>query len=324
MTNPSHSGAPSGDDRSDLSNDRSDDDIEMADVQVLCINASDATGATGLASDTLSVASVGAYALPVCTGVYVRDTREIETFHCLDSEAVIDQARSILEDLQPDVVKLGFLGSTENVAAIAELLSDYEDIPVVAYVNNLSWWDEVSQDTYLDALAELVLPQTSVLVGSYNVLWRWLLPDWSNARGPTSRDLAQAASQYGVPYLVVTSIQTDPGHLDNQVATPEAVVFQGTVLRHDGEFVGAGETLSAALAALLATGDELNEAVQEALSYVDGSLRAGFRPGMGHVLPDRLFWAQVSADDNLSGDADAPEPTPSALDDLFALGKTRH
>jgi hydroxymethylpyrimidine/phosphomethylpyrimidine kinase len=318
MTNPSTPRFPIASD----SSDDSTHDEDMASVQVLCFNGNDPTAATGLAADVLSVASVGAYALSVCTGVYVRDTREIQSFAALDSEVVVDQAQAVLQDLQPDVIKIGFLGSTENVAAVAELLSDYEDIPVIGYLPSLSWWDEVSQDTYLDAFAELVLPQTSVLVGNYSVLWRWLLPDWSQVRGPSARELAQAASQYGVPYLVITSVPTDRGHLDNQVATPEAIVCQATVIRHDGEFIGAGETLSAALAALLASGDELAEAVQEALSFVDGSLRAGFRPGMGHVLPDRMFWAQLAEGDE--GDEAEPEPTPSGLDDLLALGKTRH
>jgi hydroxymethylpyrimidine/phosphomethylpyrimidine kinase len=66
-----------------------------------------------------------------------------------------------------------------------------------------------------------------------------------------------------------------------------------TVLGHvqfelfDAVFAGAGDTLSAALAALLATGIDLGEAASEALNYLDRCLDAGFRPGMGHVVPDR-------------------------------------
>ncbi|MFX8581958.1 hypothetical protein ABTM27_21105, partial [Acinetobacter baumannii] len=66
------------------------------------------------------------------------------------------------------------------------------------------------------------------------------------------------------------------------------------------------DTLSAALAALVATGIDLGEATSEALSYLDRCLDAGFRPGMGHVIPDRLFWAQPEEegdDDNENPDA---------------------
>ena len=58
---------------------------------------------------------------------------------------------------------------------------------------DLSWWEDDKQDQYLDAFKELVLPQTSVLVGNHNTLWRWLLPDWEHSRSPTARDIAMAA-----------------------------------------------------------------------------------------------------------------------------------
>jgi hydroxymethylpyrimidine/phosphomethylpyrimidine kinase len=76
--------------------------------------------------------------------------------------------------------------------------------------------------------------------------------------------------------------------------------------------VGAGDTLSAALAALLATGVELQPAVSEALNFLDQSLDAGFRPGMGHVVPDRFFWAlpppEGEEGDGSPGVGDEPEP----------------
>jgi len=68
----------------------------------------------------------------------------------------------------------------------------------------------------------------------------------------------------------------------------------------DATFTGAGDTLSAALTALIANGFDLGEATSEALAYLDGCLASGFRPGMGHVLPDRMFWAQ--SDDEDEGD----------------------
>ncbi|MCV5334560.1 hydroxymethylpyrimidine/phosphomethylpyrimidine kinase, partial [Escherichia coli] len=67
--------------------------------------------------------------------------------------------------------------------------------------------------------------------------------------------------------------------------------------RFDTSFVGAGDTLSAALAAMIANGAELHLAVSEALTFLDQSLDAGFRPGMGSVVPDRFFWAQPPAEE---------------------------
>ena len=85
----------------------------------------------------------------------------------------------------------------------------------------------------------------------------------------------------------------------------------------DAIFAGAGDTLSAALSALLANGHDLQSATTEALTYLDQSLNAGFQPGMGHLVPDRMFWAQ--ADD--ADDTDEPSsPTdPSILPPSFDL-----
>ncbi|HUW80823.1 MAG TPA: bifunctional hydroxymethylpyrimidine kinase/phosphomethylpyrimidine kinase, partial [Acidocella sp.] len=67
----------------------------------------------------------------------------------------------------------------------------------------------------------------------------------------------------------------------------------------DAGFSGAGDTLSAAVAALLGTGAKLDQAVHEALEFLDQSLDFAYRPGMGHLVPDRFFWAQTGpeADD---------------------------
>ena len=77
---------------------------------VLCFNASDPSGAGGLASDVTAIASVGAHALSVVTGAYARDTAEIFDHFTFDEEAVAEQARVILEDVPVQVIKVGFIG----------------------------------------------------------------------------------------------------------------------------------------------------------------------------------------------------------------------
>ncbi len=162
---------------------------------------------------------------------------------------------------------------------------------------NLSWWEEEAIDLYLDAFRELMLPQTTVLVGNHSTLWRWLLPDWPGERSPSARDIAKAAADAGVPYTLVTGVPLPEQFIDNVLATPQAVLTSQRFERFEAVFAGAGETLSAALAALLATGTDLTAAAAEALDYLDEALDAGFRPGMGHVVPDRLYWAQPDAGD---------------------------
>jgi hydroxymethylpyrimidine/phosphomethylpyrimidine kinase len=304
-----------------LSDDEADGPEEVM-ACVLVFNASDPSGAGGISCDALAIASVGAHALPVLTGAYARDTREILDFFEMNEEAVGDQARAIVEDVPPQVIKVGFAGSPENIGVIAELASDYDGVPLVAYMPNLSWWQEEKIDEYLDAFRELLLPQTSILIGHHSTLRRWLLPEWTGDKNPGPRDIAKAAAVMGVPYTLVTGLPLADQHIDNVLATPETVIAREKFERIEAVFAGAGETLSAALAALLATGLELPEAFSEALNYLDRSLDEGFRPGMGQVIPDRLFWAQTEADDEADDAEDGMHPTG----DFFEIphNETKH
>jgi len=276
---------------------------------VMTFNASDPSGAGGLAADIAALASVGAHALPVVTGAYARDTAEIFDHFAFDEEAVAEQARAILEDAPVAVIKVGFVGSPEAIAVIAETAADYADVPVLSYMPNLSWWDETQIDLYLDAFRELMLPQTTVLVGNHSTLWRWLLPEWNGERSPTPRDIAKAAADAGVPYTLVTGVPLPDQFIDNVLATPQAVLASQRFERFEAVFSGAGETLAAALAGLVANGSDLAAAVTEALGYLDECLDAGFRPGMGNVIPDRMCWAQP----------DAGEPEPLTDEEAKAL-----
>lgn len=283
-----------------------DQPLEAKPASVLTFNANDPSGASGIAADVATMASVGVHALPVVTGTYIRDTAEIFDHYAIDEDAISEQARAVLEDIPVQLIKVGFAGSPESLAVIAGICADYPDTPVVAYMPNLSWWDEVQIDLYLDAFKELILPQTSVLVGNHSTLWRWLLPDWSAERSPSARDIAQAAEEFGVPYTLVTGIPLPDQFIDNVLTSAQSVLVSEKLERFEAVFTGAGETLSAAFAALVASGCDLNEAFTEALSYLDHCLEAGFRPGMGHIVPDRLFWAQPDDSDADAQDIDSP------------------
>ena len=234
---------------------------------VLSFNAGDPTGAGGSGSDATVIAAIGAHALPVVTGVYVRDTRETMSHCAIDEAAVAEQAAAVAEDVPLHVIKVGFVGSAEAVSAIAAFTSDYASVPVVAYMPDLSWWSEAEIDHYLDACRELLLPQTTLLT-------------------PNSLEAG------------------------NVLASPEAELFSQSFERIDADFLGAGDILSAALAALIATGSELTEATSEALQYLDQALDHGFRPGMGRALADRLFWAASDADDQADTADDGPALPP--------------
>lgn len=305
------------------------EDSDLSPACVMTFNANDPSGAGGLSADIAAITSAGAHALAVVTGTYVRDTAEIFDHFALDEEAVADQARYALEDMPVSAIKVGFVGSPENISAIAEIASDYSEVPLIAYMPSLSWWDESDIDSYLDAFRELMLPQTTLLIGNHSSLRRWLLPDWSGERNPSARDIAKAAADLGVPYTLVTGIALPDQFIDNVLATPQAVLYSEKFERFEAVFSGAGETLSAALCALLANGHDLQAATAEALTYLDHSLEAGFHPGMGNIVPDRLFWAQADADAEESGDeADDADANASLIShspfDLPPNGTTKH
>ncbi len=294
---------------------------------VMCFNASDPSGAGGMAGDVATIAAMGAHALPVVTSIVMRDTADTFDQHEIDADAVAEQARTILEDVTIAGWKVGFLGNADNVSAVAEVLSDYTEIPLVSYLPNLSWMEEDALQPYLEAFRELILPATEVLVGSHKTLQDFLLPEWDSERPPSARELAVAAGEHGTRYVLVTGIMLAPKpagrsgnsgtgatpeqYIDNVLASPQGAITGEKFERFDTTFLGAGDTLSAALASLLAAGSELQPAVGEALSFLDQSLDAGFRPGMGHIVPDRFFWALPPPEEGEEGEGiEMPEPEP--------------
>ena len=279
---------------------------------VMSFNASDPSGAGGVAGDVATIAAMGAHALPVVTSVLMRDTAEVFDHHPLDAEVVAEQARSVLEDVTLSGWKVGFLGSAESVGAVAEVLSDYPELPLVSYLPALSWLDEDQQQPYLDAFRELILPATEVLVGSHQTLTDFLLPEWDAERPASPRELAVAAGEHGARYVLVTGVMLaskgSEQFIDNVLASPQGALTGEKFERFDASFVGAGDTLAAALASLLASGSELQAAVGEALAFLDQSLDAGFRPGMGSIVPDRFFWAAPPPEEGEAGADDEPPP----------------
>ena len=290
---------------------------EAAPACVMSFNASDASGAGGSAGDVATIAAMGAHALPVITSIVVRDSAEIFDQHPIDAEAIAEQARTILEDVTISGWKVGFLGSADAVSAVAEILSDYPDVPLVSYLPSLGWLDEDELQPYLDAFRELILPATEVLVGNHKTLTDFLLPEWDNERPPSARELAVAAGEHGARYVLVTGVmlpgKTTEQWIDNVLASPQGAITGEKFERFEASFVGAGDTLSAALAALLAAGSELSAAIGEALAFLDQSLDAGFRPGMGNVIPDRFFWALPADEEGEDGEGDAASPGDDAL-----------
>ena len=98
---------------------------------VLTFAASDGSGGAGIQADILTLASMGCHPLSVITAITVQDTMGVEGVMPVDADWVADQARCLLEDMPVDAFKIGVLGSIEVISVVAEIISDYPNIPLV-------------------------------------------------------------------------------------------------------------------------------------------------------------------------------------------------
>ena len=138
----------------------------MSDVPpiVLVFSATDPTGGAGMQADILTLASMGCHPLSVITAITVQDTMGVDDIMALDADWIADQARCVLEDMPVAAFKIGVIGSVDNVTAIAEVVSDYPEIPLILDpVLGSGRGDELANDDVLIAMRELLIPQTTII-----------------------------------------------------------------------------------------------------------------------------------------------------------------
>ena len=261
---------------------------------VLTFAASDPSGGAGVQADLLTLSSMGCHPLSVITALTVQDTAGVEGVLAIDSDWVADQARALLEDVPVDAFKVGMLGSVENIAAIAEIISDYPDVPLVLDpVLASGRGDELATDDMAQALRELLLPQTTILTPNSMEARRLADIDDDDA---SLFACATKLVEAGCEYVLVTGTHEATPQVVNTLYGKRGVVREDTWPRLPHTYHGSGCTLASALAANLARGLDIGDAVYEAQDYTWQALANAFRPGMGQYLPDRLFWARENSE----------------------------
>jgi hydroxymethylpyrimidine/phosphomethylpyrimidine kinase len=264
---------------------------------VLTFAATDPTSGAGLQADLLALASMGCYPLSVVTALTVQDTAGVESIFAIDPDWVADQARCILEDMPVAAFKMGMLGSTEIVTLVAEVVSDYPDVPLVLDpVLSSGRGDEFAGDDMVSAIRELLIPQSTVVTPNIPELRR--LAGEDDNEDVSNADCAQILLDSGCEYVLVTGTHDSTADVVNTLYHRGGVLRADTWQRLPGSYHGSGCTLASALAANLARGLDIGDAVYEAQDYTWQALAHAFRPGMGQFLPDRLFWARESAADD--------------------------
>ncbi len=267
---------------------------------VMTFAATDPSGGAGLQADILALASIGCHPLSVVTGITVQDTVGVESVMALDADWINDQARTILEDVQISAFKLGLLGSVENVAVIAEIVADYPDVPLlIDPILTSGRGDELSSEEMQAAVCELLFPQATLITPNSIEARRLAFYDeGEEVKYSALEESAQRLMQMGASYVLITGTHERSTDVVNSLYGTDGLIKEYHWERLAGSYHGSGCTLTSAIAACLAHGLTIEDAIQEAQEYTWQALKNAFRPGMGQFIPDRFFWAREEDDAN--------------------------
>jgi hydroxymethylpyrimidine/phosphomethylpyrimidine kinase len=253
---------------------------------VLAFAASDPTGGAGLQADLLTLASLGCHPLSVLTAATAQDTRGVDGLHALAPEWITRQARVVLADIPAAAFKIGLLGSAANAEAVAAVLAEHPQVPVVLDpVLASGRGDALSDNATVQALRSALLPRTTVLTPN-SIEARRLAqaaPDAGLA------DCARSLAGLGCRYVLITGTHEPGAEVVNTLYGARGRLRDDRWPRLAGEYHGSGCTLASAVAAFLAKGLGVEDAVQQAQAYTWKTLQSGFRPGQGQHLPNRFF-----------------------------------
>ena len=239
---------------------------------VLVFAGHDPSGGAGIAADMQAITALGAHALCVVTALTVQDNNRVQEVAPVDPALLARQARALMASCAIAAVKVGIPGSVENAAAIAALIAELrapgQSLPVVVDpVLTSGKGDPLARGDALAAL-QLLLPHATLLT-------------------PNSIEAAALGdAMHGVPHLLQTGGHDGGAEVVN-CWRHEGLQRSWRWPRLDGEFHGSGCTLASAIAALLAQGRAMEEALDLAQAYTHSALQAGYAIAAGQRIPLR-------------------------------------
>jgi hydroxymethylpyrimidine/phosphomethylpyrimidine kinase len=247
---------------------------------------SDPTGGAGLVADIQSVTALGCHPVPIVTAVTVQDTLALKSFAAVDTELVIEQARAVLEDMPVAAFKTGMLGSAANLGAVATLIGDYPDIPlVVDPVLSTGSGDSLSEEPLEDGYRSMLLPLATL--ATPNAIEAKQLATEADSR----EACIQMMMSLGCEYVLHTGSHEPTDDVVHYLYGHRRCLETFTQERLPDQYHGSGCTLASACAGALAQGFDITSAVREALHFTWNSLANGHQVGRGQRLPHRQFWA---------------------------------
>lgn len=239
---------------------------------VLTIAGTDPSGGAGIQADLKTFAALGCYGMSVITALVAQNTCGVRAIHSVPPDFVKAQLLAVLEDIEPDAIKIGMVHSVELVDAIAEVLANYPSIPIIfdPVMIATSGHRLIEEDTIaaiiskLFPLAKLITPnmdEASLLAG---------IPV------KTINDMYEASAQ--IMAMKPKALLLKGGHLPTEKLTSMLVDDRGLIQEYYSNKIetknmhGSGCTLSSAIAAFIARGISLTDAVSEAQDYVHGAI----------------------------------------------------
>lgn len=245
---------------------------------VLTVAGSDSGGGAGIQADLKTMLALGTHGMSVITAVTAQNSLGVAGFWELPPEAVRAQFRAVVDDIGVRAVKTGMLASAELVETVAELLTTVDAPVVVDPVGVSKHGDALLAPEALEVVRTRLLPVATVVTPNLAEV-----AQLTGVRVADESDLPRAAEALlalGPRWALVKG-----GHLPGDAVD---LLTDGTEThwlrapRQDNRHThGTGCTLASAVAALLAHGDALPEAVSAAKDYVTGAIAAGFPLGAG-------------------------------------------
>ena len=255
---------------------------------VMVIGGMDPSGGAGLCADIQTLAALGCHAAPVVTALTVQDTSGVKNFQLVEADLIRDQLQAVLDDMKPVVVKTGMLGSRDIVSVVSGMLSQRPGIQIIVDpVLSSNNGERLSEHSLTDAIMELLVPIATLI--SPNI------PETAALAGKElldSFDIDECAAQiYDASKncnCLITGTHADSQQVINRYYRNGRKLRQWVFQRLQGEYHGSGCTLASAIAAGIAHGLEIEQALEQAQQFVMNCLEAGFKPGHGQHIPNRL------------------------------------
>ncbi len=248
----------------------------------LSIAGSDSGGGAGIQADLKTFSALGVFGTTAITAVTAQNTQGVTGIHEIPPTLVSEQLHAVLSDIRIGAIKIGMLSSPAIVGAVAEVLRDYRDIPVVLDpVMVAKTGDVLLQPEACTALQELLFP-LAVLV-TPNMPEAGLLTGLSEA----SNEAEIVAQATALQSLGCSAILMKGGHLSGQTCVDR--LFSGSnMVKYSNPRIqtsnthGTGCTLSSAIAAYLARGETINDAVAKAVTYLHQAIQDADSLHIGH------------------------------------------